>query len=145
LSVGVAGIKNLYSEVMDMLWTKSLETGIDSIDNQHKELFHQIDILLDPGKTNRVRDTLDFLEKYIARHFSDEQAMHARSKYPKAAAHKGYHDQYIVVFRQLKEKYLKEGPNPANNIAVNKNVIGWLKDHILIHDKEFAEYYKSSR
>lgn len=128
-----------------MLWTKSLETGIDSIDNQHKELFHQIDILVDPGKANRVRDTLDFLEKYIARHFSDEQSMHASSKYPKASEHKGYHDKYIVVFRQLKEKYLKEGPTPANNIAVNKNVIGWLKDHILVHDKEFAEYYKSLR
>jgi hemerythrin len=142
---GIKKIKNLDSEVMDMLWTKSLETGIDSIDNQHKELFNQIDILVDPGKANRVRDTLDFLEKYIARHFSDEQAMHASSKYPKAAEHRGYHDKYIVVFRQLKDKYLKEGPTPANNIAVNKNVIGWLKDHILVHDKEFAEYYKSLR
>ncbi|MDR1471968.1 MAG: bacteriohemerythrin [Synergistaceae bacterium] len=126
-----------------MLWTKSLETGIEAIDNQHKELFRQIDILLDPGKANRVRDTLDFLEKYIAKHFSDEQGMHIKAKYPKAAEHKSYHDSYIVVFRNLKGKYLKEGPSPANNIAVNKNVIGWLKDHILVHDKDFAEYFKS--
>ncbi|MDR1651202.1 MAG: bacteriohemerythrin [Synergistaceae bacterium] len=126
-----------------MLWTKSLETGIAKIDEQHKELFRQIDMLLDPKNTNRHAEVINFLDGYIAKHFSDEQRMQADSKYPKAAAHKSYHDGYIVSFRKLKETYLKEGPTAQNNMAVNKSVVGWLKEHILVHDKEFAEYYRA--
>jgi methyl-accepting chemotaxis protein len=124
------------------LWNKSLETGIELIDKQHMELFRQIEILLDPGKAGRVNKTLDFLEKYIAKHFSDEQEMHVKSKYPKAEQHKKYHEAYKVTFHELKEKYIKEGPTVTNNIAVNKTVLGWLKDHIMVQDKDFAAFYK---
>jgi methyl-accepting chemotaxis protein len=124
------------------LWNKSLETGIELIDKQHMELFRQIEILLDSGNASRVNETLDFLEKYIAKHFSDEQDMQAKSNYPKAAKHKKYHEAYKVTFHELKEKYIKEGPTITNNIAVNKTVIGWLKDHIMIQDKDFAKFYK---
>jgi len=126
-----------------MLWMKSLETGIEKIDEQHKELFRQIDMLLDPHNANRHREVIDFLGGYIVKHFTDEQKMHTESKYPKAATHRKYHDDYVTVFRVLKDKYIKEGPTPANNMEINKTVVGWLKDHILVHDKEFAAYYKS--
>lgn len=126
-----------------MLWSATLETGIDAIDDQHRELFKQIDILLDVGNKDRIRQTFEFLDKYIVKHFSDEQKMHQSSKYPKAATHKVYHDNYIRTFRQLKEKYTKEGPTPSNNQEVNKVIVGWLREHILVHDKEFARYYKS--
>jgi methyl-accepting chemotaxis protein len=126
------------------LWNKSFETGIKLIDEQHMELFRQIEILLDSGKSGRVNETLDFLEKYIAKHFSDEQEMHVQSKYPKAAKHRQYHEAYKTTFHELKEKYIKEGPTVANNIAVNKTVIGWLKDHIMIQDKDFAAFYRGS-
>ncbi|MDR1510653.1 MAG: hemerythrin family protein [Synergistaceae bacterium] len=126
-----------------MLWSKSLETGINLIDEQHKELFRQVDILLDQSNENRHKEALIFLDKYIQKHFSDEQKMQADSKYPKTVQHKKFHDDYVIVFRKLKEKYLKEGPSPANNMEINKTVVGWLKDHILVHDREFATYYKS--
>jgi hemerythrin len=128
-----------------MLWTKNLETGIPTIDEQHKELFRQIDSLLavsGADKEKQVAEALNFLDKYIVKHFGDEQKMHAQEKYPKAAAHKTYHDNYVKTFQQLKEQYIKEGPTVANNMAVNKSVVGWLKEHILVHDKEFADFCK---
>jgi methyl-accepting chemotaxis protein len=123
------------------LWNKSLETGIDLIDQQHMELFRQIETLLDPGNSNRVHETLDFLEKYIAKHFSDEQKMHLKSRYPKAEMHRNFHDGYKVRFHDLKEKYIKEGPTVTNNMEVNKTVLGWLKDPIMVQDKDFAAFY----
>jgi hemerythrin len=125
-----------------MLWTKSLETGIAKIDEQHKELFKRIDALMDSGNKDRFKETIDFLEGYIVIHFNDEQKMHLDAKYPKAAVHKKYHDGYVGEFRKLKEQFLKEGHTLATSQAINKNVIGWLKDHILVHDKEFATFYK---
>ncbi|MDR1579872.1 MAG: hypothetical protein LBS35_05905, partial [Synergistaceae bacterium] len=62
-----------------MLWSKTLETGIPNIDEQHKELFNQVDILIDGKNANRHKDVLDYLETYIAKHFADEQKMHAES------------------------------------------------------------------
>jgi hemerythrin len=126
-----------------VLWNKSLETGIESIDHQHKELFRQLDDLLNPGNANRFNEMLEFLDSYIVKHFTDEQNMHLKSKYPKAAEHRRYHDNYAALFRKLKAKYIKEGPSVTNNMEINKSVVGWLKEHIFIQDKEFAAYYKS--
>jgi hemerythrin-like metal-binding protein len=126
-----------------MLWVKSLETGVAKIDEQHKELFRQMDLLLDKANANRHKEVIEFLDKYIAKHFSDEQKMQADAKYPKAAIHKKYHDEYVAIFRKVKDKFLKEGPSISNNLEINKTVAGWLKDHIMVHDKEFAAYLKS--
>ena len=69
--------------------------------------------------------------------------MHRETKYPKADEHKKLHDDYVVVFSKLKDKFLKEGSTPQNKMEINKVVVGWLKDHIIVHDKEYAAYYKS--
>jgi hemerythrin len=127
-----------------MQWTKQLETGIPSIDEQHKELFRQIDILLDAKNKDRIAETLNFLGDYVKKHFGDEQVMHAKSKYPKATAHKQYHDAFIVTFKTLKDTYNREGPTLANRMAVDKTLIGWLREHILVQDKDFATFYKTS-
>jgi hemerythrin len=126
-----------------MQWTKQLETGISSIDEQHKELFRQIDILLDASNKDRIAETLDFLGDYVKKHFGDEQVMHAKSKYPKAAEHKKYHDAFVITFKSLKDTYNREGPTLANRMAVDKTLIGWLREHILVQDKDFAAFYKN--
>jgi hemerythrin len=128
-----------------MLWSKSLETGIAKIDEQHQELFRRIDILMDAGNKDRIKETIDFLGKYIVVHFNDEQKMHLDAKYPKAAVHKSFHDNYVKEFGKLKDQVMKEGHTIAVSQAVNKNVIGWLKEHIMVHDKEFAAFCKSQK
>ena len=126
-----------------MAWDKLLETGIPQIDMQHKELFRQVDSLLDIKNQNRFQETLSFLERYVVRHFGDEQRMQAESKYPKAAAHKTLHDNFVRTFGGLKEKFAREGHTATNNIELHKTTMSWLKDHILVQDKDFAEHYKT--
>lgn len=130
---------------MALTWTPSLETGIPLIDQQHKELIKHVDVLLDLNNKNRFNETLSFLDGYIARHFGDEYRMQVESKYPKAATHKGYHDKFTTTFKELKNRFEEKGETATNNIELHKTVVGWLKDHIMIHDKEFAEYYKNHR
>ncbi|MDR0882851.1 MAG: bacteriohemerythrin [Candidatus Adiutrix sp.] len=125
-----------------MLWTATLETGIPKIDEQHKELFRQVDVLMDAKNQNRLQETLDFLGQYVVKHFGDEQVMHASSNYPKAAAHKQMHTAFIATFKELKQKFESSGHNLTMVMEINKVVVGWLKDHIMRHDKEFAAYYK---
>lgn len=126
-----------------MLWDRSLEIGVAVVDEQHKELFRRIDLLLDPGNKNRFNEMMDFLGAYIAKHFADEQQIHSKSKYPKALTHKTYHDNYVRVFNQLKQKIAREGNTLTVNLEINKTVVDWLKNHILVHDREFAQYYNA--
>ena len=88
-----------------MLWSSSLETGIPEIDEQHKELFRQIDILLDRSKDDRIHETLKFLGNYVVKHFTDEQLIHLRAKYPKAADHKKLHTAFVAVYNDLSKEF----------------------------------------
>jgi len=126
-----------------MLWNASFETGIAKIDEQHKELFRQVDILMDRTQTDRIPATLDFLGKYVIKHFSDEQIMHASSKYPKAEAHKKLHTDFIAKYKDMKNQYDSSGDKLSVVMNINKICIGWLKEHIMIQDKDFANYFKS--
>jgi hemerythrin len=125
-----------------MLWNKTLETGIAKIDEQHKELFRAVDVLVDRTQGDRVEKTLQFLKGYVAKHFSDEEVMHRLSSYPKAAAHKQFHAAFTKTFLDLFDEYNKAtGSKLLVVMNINKVVIGWLKDHIMVHDKEFAGFY----
>jgi hemerythrin len=128
-----------------MLWDKTLETGIESIDAQHKELFRRIDMLSDKNNDKKMVDMLAFLEEYVHVHFRDEEALHLKSKYPKAAEHKSYHAAYVDIIKKLKERLKSEGDTLLVRLEVNKTVFGWLKDHILVHDKEFSRFYKNAK
>ncbi|MDR3204462.1 MAG: bacteriohemerythrin [Deltaproteobacteria bacterium] len=128
-----------------MIWTKALEMGIPKIDEQHKELFRQVDILLDRSQINRVESTLEFLKKYVVKHFSDEEYLQKASRYPKSEAHKKLHVDFIKIFQGLYEQY-HNSPNKLTVVLnVNSTVLNWLKDHIMVHDKEFSTFYLSRK
>jgi hemerythrin len=124
-----------------MLWTKSLETGVPKIDEQHKELFRQADILIDKTQADRVESTLTFLKGYVSKHFTDEEILHRKSSYPKAESHKKLHIEFTKTLKGLYDQYQTSGNKLTLVLTINSAVIGWLKDHIMQHDKEFATYY----
>ncbi|MDR1872327.1 MAG: hemerythrin family protein [Deltaproteobacteria bacterium] len=124
-----------------MLWSKTLETGIPKIDEQHQELFRQADFLLDRSKADKVEATLKFLKDYVAKHFFDEEAFHRASQYPKAEPHKQLHVEFSGGLKKQLEEYFKATNKSASILTINSMVTGWLRDHIMRHDKEFATYY----
>ena len=127
-----------------MLWNKSYETGIPSVDEQHKELFKQVETLLNPANADRVRATFDFLGSYVIKHFGHEESLHAKSKYPKAAEHKKLHTDLIATYKTMKQEFA-EKPGKENILAlrVSRVLADWLKEHISGADKEFGKYYQS--
>lgn len=126
-----------------MLWNDNYATGIAKIDEQHKELFRQIDILMDRKQADRIPSTLEFLGNYVVRHFNDEQVMHTISKYPKAEGHKKLHAAFMQQYRDMKRQYEESGDKLLIIMKINKVCIDWLKEHIMGQDKDFAIYYKS--
>jgi hemerythrin len=127
-----------------MQWADQFKIGIPKIDEQHKELFRQTEILLDRSKVDRVAETIQFLGDYVLRHFIDEQGMQAAVGYPKAEAHKKAHAAFAAKVGELKKQVEESSDDIKFNLAteINRTVIHWLKDHIMGHDKEFAVYYR---
>jgi hemerythrin len=120
-----------------------LEVDVPAIDEQHKELMRQIDILSDNGNRDRFLQTVRFLGEYVKKHFNDEQLLQSKSAYPKAEQHKKMHSDFAAAFDKMKNEYEADSENVTVLHKINKSVFDWLKNHILIHDKEFAAYYKN--
>jgi hemerythrin len=129
---------------MIKLWNENLETGIPAIDDQHKELFRQVGVLFDNTEADRVPQMLEFLEKYVEKHFSDEQQLHLKSQYPAREPHKKMHIDFITAFKKMKQDYNADGAKLTVLFKINKTVADWLRQHIMVHDKEFAKYCKTS-
>ena len=127
-----------------MIWNDTLETGLSKIDEQHKELFRQVAILLDKTTAGRIPETLRFLGDYVIQHFIDEQGLQASVNYPKAEEHKKLHAAFTARFGELKKKYEDSGGDLKFEAVteINRVAVAWLKEHIMIHDREFATYYK---
>lgn len=125
-----------------MIWTDSLETGIPVIDEQHKTIFRQTDMLLDDARKGEVPEVFAFLTVYVARHFSFEQAMHAKTLYPGAKAHKKVHADFVKKFKELKREYKTSGHNLRAIMRVKRFIVEWLKEHIMGHDMDFADFMK---
>lgn len=124
-----------------MLWNSTYETGIPAIDAQHKELFRQVDVLLDGTKADRVTDTLNFLGGYVVKHFSTEEALQAQVAYPKMPTHKRKHGDFIDTFKKLRQEYQASGNSPIMLMKISQAALNWLKEHIRVEDKEFAAFY----
>lgn len=129
-----------------MLWNSGLETGIERIDEQHKEIFKIVEAALKIGKEEHtqeeLKESIEFLRRYIELHFSDEESLQKESNYPKASVHKMMHYRYTRDLQALINEYEQEGDTLSTMKAISKDVIVWLIEHIKVHDKEFSLYYK---
>ncbi len=132
------------ARVLGGSWSDAMLCGIPAIDDQHKELFRQVDILRDRGNKDRVPGVLRFLADYVVKHFNDEERLHMKSRYPQAADHRKIHENFIKTFWELKAKYDNATDEFSAIMEINKVVYDWLKEHVLKTDKAFAKYYLES-
>ena len=129
-----------------MLWDTKLETGVTRVDNQHRELCRLVDGLLDRNKETRIEDTIKFLGDYVVQHFADEEALQAACSFPGLPGHKELHADFIKVFLELKTQLAEaedDGERDMVILTINGTVVDWLRNHIMIHDRHFTDYYKA--
>lgn len=132
---------------MGILFDKSLETGNDLIDGQHKELIDRVNKLADSCASSKEKNvavqTLDFLMDYTEFHFGEEEKLQEENGYPQLTGHKAQHAQFVKAVDELRQMLEEEeGPSEAFVAAVNKNIVEWLLNHIQVYDKKVAEYIR---
>ena len=128
-------------------WKTQYETGNTTIDTQHKQLIGAINDLLEACSTGKgrqqIQTTSKFLSDYTKTHFSDEEQLQIKSKYPDYQNHKKYHDGFIKVVDDIVAQLDKEGPTIAMVAKINTTIAGWLLNHISKEDVKVAQHIKS--
>lgn len=132
---------------MSIQFDKSLETGNNLIDTQHKELIERVNRLTEeciPGTEKRAAvGTLDFLMDYTDFHFSAEEGLQREIGYPEYDSHCKEHIKFKKAVEDLRVMLEEEeGPSEEFVKAVKKNVEEWLTNHIRIWDTAVASYSK---
>ncbi|MDF2632767.1 MAG: bacteriohemerythrin [Caproiciproducens sp.] len=128
------------------MWKDSLKIDVPLIDSEHKELCDRIDQLFaacsqGKGKEEIVK-TLEFLEGYTIKHFSDEEKLQRASTYPKCREHKELHEFFKKQIADLKKDISANGASIAVISKTNYFLMNWLLNHIQKEDKELAGYLK---
>jgi len=133
-------------EAMNHLaWEPRYETGIPSIDCQHQSLFRALRCLHEAvfeGKVQaEVGVVLEFLEKYAQIHFSDEETIMKRIRYPGLLEHMVEHRKFWIRVQDLQARFDSEEQTVA--LEASMLLFTWFKDHILIEDMAFAKHARS--
>ena len=128
------------------MWKDNLKIDVPLIDSEHKELCDRIDQLFaacsqGKGKEEIVK-TLEFLEGYTIKHFSDEEKLQRASTYPKCKEHKELHEFFKKQIADLKSDISENGASIAVISKTNYFLMNWLLNHIQKVDKELAGYLK---
>jgi hemerythrin len=131
-----------------MLVDAGLLTGVEEIDRQHQKIFEKTNELVAASGAGASRSVvqayLTFLVDYIGRHFETEEAVMEALEYPglppHRAEHKEFYDGLVVLSGQF------TAATSTRSRAVSKEVTNqikiWVRDHILGHDNEMAEYLR---
>ncbi len=121
-------------------WNPAWETGIEKIDQQHRELFGLIENLMKEIHNNqaasRLPGLLTFLAQYVDVHFRDEEAEMEASGYPRLASHKAIHDEMRARVATL-ELQFREDPTVLTDPVLDF-VTDWLVNHINGEDRRMA-------
>jgi len=128
--------------------SKDMEVGVLEIDTQHMELVDRLNALTSMGhdavSKEETQKTLDLLEEYIVKHFSDEEELQRQNKYPEYEAHKKMHELYINEFQKLKKEFAENGYSLKFTMDLNSSLINWIVKHIKSADVELGKFLKKN-
>jgi len=129
---------------MNLNWDNTLSTGINSIDDQHKELFNRINQLLMSMKDGKgkaeVIKTLDFLEGYVIKHFDEEEEIQKKNTYPKYNMQHKQHEEFKMELKELRKVFETTGVSAIFVINVQQKMSNWWRSHIKDLDKDLGKF-----
>jgi len=132
---------------MAIQWTESLETGVDTIDEQHKELVVRVNRLLEACQQGKgkliMAGLLNFLAEYATKHFAEEEKYMLDYNYPDYDMHKMQHEKFISDFGVLKNKFDVQGAGINLVLVTNRTIVDWLINHINNTDKNLGVFLKN--
>ncbi len=131
---------------MSIQWDEELATGIDAIDEQHREIFARFAAFSSAcgdgsGKDELARLVL-FLEDYANRHFKDEEEALAKAEYSDLSLQRTAHRNFSENVAELRRKVDEHEPDMPEITEMKRMLIRWLIQHIKHQDMAFVAFLK---
>jgi hemerythrin len=123
-------------------WDPSMTTGVEALDNQHKQLITWLNDLLEAMSMGRGRaevdGLLDKLGGYAVMHFGHEEDCMTKFNCPVAAKNVTAHQEFVATFTNLREDFEKNGASAHLVVRVESELMRWLTGHIKGTDTQLA-------
>ena len=127
-----------------VVWDESYGTGIEFIDNQHRELvkltneLYQACLAGNEAVGITFKDAMSRMVEYVRFHFTAELEILKRIDYPDYCDHKKQHDTLVMHILAASREY-SEGRKFAPNQFV-RTLKNWIFGHIAVRDRLYRNY-----
>ncbi len=124
--------------------SKLFLTGVQSIDDEHKELINLLNRcsqIVDKNTPIELGNILTELMSYTQNHFKSEEALMKECCYPEISVHIQVH-KLLIEQVQKKQALLQEGQLTRQEMI--DFLTNWWTHHIQTMDLAFASYYKEN-
>lgn len=125
-------------------WTSEFSVENISIDEQHKQLFQITNDLHDAMKAGKSKEILSELISrlvdYTKTHFSNEEKLMEKYKYPELDRHKTEHAKLVKKVLDYQKNF--NVTSAITSIDIMNFLKDWLTSHILGTDKKYISYLK---
>jgi hemerythrin len=124
-------------------WSDEFSVKVREIDLQHMRLVSMINTLHEALVMEKGREIqgqiIQDMVKYAAVHFAAEEKYMQQFKYPGQVGHKAEHDRFTEKADDLKKRV--DGNDFILTLEVLNFLKDWLKNHILITDMKYAQFF----
>jgi hemerythrin len=111
-----------------------MSTGIETVDNQHKQLIGWLNDLLvaiSEGRSRpEIQPILAKLGGYAVTHFGFEEDCMTKYRCPVAAQNAAAHQQFVETFNSLSDEYDRDGASARLVVRMESELLRWLVTHI---------------
>ena len=130
------------SQLVRLVWHDIAASGNPRLDDEHKALFDQANVLLTSGMREQpkgeievlVRDTVDM----VRTHFSNEEALLRNTSYPGTAHHIERHKELLTKARDISTRFSRDEVDVGDLFGFLAYDV--VAHHILREDREFFPY-----
>ncbi|MCM2289820.1 MAG: bacteriohemerythrin [Sulfuritalea sp.] len=124
----------------DITWSAILSVGVEEIDEDHRKLigiFNELNQAVMKGESaDYLAATFDELIKCTAWHFSHEERLMVKHRYPEIDLHRVEHRELIAAAQHLLGMLVRADQAVAN--AEIEFLERWLTEHILTADQRLG-------
>ena len=129
-------------------WSNEFSVGVEEIDGDHQRLLELLNELHDAVKAGGGHEALgrvlDGLMHYVDYHFSHEETLFIRTKYPGYERHRQQHRAFTITVKEIQEDF-QLGASDALPQQVLEFLKNWLVEHIQGSDRAFGVYFNAHR
>ena len=132
-----------------MMWKDKYKVGVESIDDQHRELFKRLEEFIQivqnkdvkwEDRLNKAKEVLSFLQDYVVFHFEDEEKFQESINYPDIDIHKEAHRKFRAGINEYVEIFIDGGFTEEKMQEFSAKLMTWLIMHVGKMDQKIGEY-----